>query len=228
MGWREQGEEDFTLFRELDEINTPQYDENNCAISADGLVLFWGNYFTFPPGGPGLTDVWFATRSSRFHPNGDPVRFENKQRLSIPVISSPIAELDPFITWNWPAPGSALYFLRCNPAACNSEIFRSAWVPVPPPPKSVPFIRGDANADKQIDISDAISILEWLFLGGKKPECGETADTNDDDRVDLTDAVNILYALFLGTGTIAPPNACGESGLLANEDTDCPSFAGCR
>jgi hypothetical protein len=32
------------------------------------------------------------------------------------------------------------------------------------------FIRGDTNGDGKIDISDAIYILQFLFLGGPAPE----------------------------------------------------------
>ena len=60
------------------------------------------------------------------------------------------------------------------------------------------FVRGDANGDLELDISDGIFTLSYLFLGGESPECDDAADTNDDGAVDISDAVNLLNFLFLG------------------------------
>ncbi len=76
---------------------------------------------------------------------------------------------------------------------------------------SIPFRRAEANADGQVDISDAISLLGWLFTGGSEPGCLESADANDDGSTDLSDAVYTLLYLF--QGGVAPPapgpDACG-------------------
>jgi len=68
-------------------------------------------------------------------------------------------------------------------------------------PPGVPFRRGEANADGLVDLSDAISVLRWLFSEGMEMSCLEAADGNDDGRVDLSDPVWLLRHLFLG----APP-----------------------
>jgi hypothetical protein len=62
------------------------------------------------------------------------------------------------------------------------------------------FVRGEANLDstKGPDISDAIAILNWLFLGGKELRCVDAADVNDDGAVDISDGVALLSFLFLG------------------------------
>ncbi len=59
------------------------------------------------------------------------------------------------------------------------------------------FIRGDANSDNHYDISDAIFLLHYLFLGGRAPQCLDPADTNDDGKVNITDAIYIINDLFL-------------------------------
>ena len=60
------------------------------------------------------------------------------------------------------------------------------------------FIRGDANADSNVELSDAVFTLNHLFLGGSQPVCEDATDTNDDGRVDLSDAIRLLNYLFLG------------------------------
>jgi len=65
------------------------------------------------------------------------------------------------------------------------------------------FLRGDSNHDQVIDMTDAIAILSYKFLGGPEPECMDAADINDDSAVNMTDSVFLLSFLF--NGTRAPP-----------------------
>ena len=56
---------------------------------------------------------------------------------------------------------------------------------------------GDVNQDHFHDISDPMSILSELFLGGGMI-CPAAADVNGDESVDLSDAVYMLNYLFIG------------------------------
>jgi len=67
------------------------------------------------------------------------------------------------------------------------------------------FVRGEATGDNRVDISDAVRILGWLFLGEFAPACIDAADANDDGRADLSDSVHILAYLFLGGAPPARP-----------------------
>ncbi len=73
------------------------------------------------------------------------------------------------------------------------------------------FRRGDANVDGRVDITDPISILDHLFIGGPASPCFGAANANDDHLLDITDPITLLSYLFLGTVTIpAPgPDHCG-------------------
>ncbi|MEM7232878.1 MAG: choice-of-anchor Q domain-containing protein [Planctomycetota bacterium] len=79
------------------------------------------------------------------------------------------------------------------------------------------FLRGDYNATATLDISDAISGLQFLKLGGAQPGCMDAADSNDDGRIDISDAINTLNYLFLGG---EPPPAPGAQvcGIDTTED----------
>lgn len=72
------------------------------------------------------------------------------------------------------------------------------------------FIRGDANQDGIVDLSDAVFTLNYLFLGGEVPKCLDASDVDDSGIIDLSDAVYLLNNLFLGGQVIPPPNALGE------------------
>lgn len=65
------------------------------------------------------------------------------------------------------------------------------------------FIRGDANQDGSIDISDPVFILNALFAGGAQPNCPDAADANDDGSVNVADGVFVLNFLFVA-GSAAP------------------------
>lgn len=68
-----------------------------------------------------------------------------------------------------------------------------------PPPGGVPqFIRGDANQDLVIDITDPIFLLNSLYgdQKGVRPPCIDACDVNDSGMVDLSDAVYLLIFLF--------------------------------
>jgi hypothetical protein len=65
------------------------------------------------------------------------------------------------------------------------------------------FIRGDANRDGKVSITDPLVTLAYLFRAGGVPRCEDGADADDDGRITITDAITILQYLFLG-GAILP------------------------
>ena len=67
----------------------------------------------------------------------------------------------------------------------------------------VPLLRGDANYSGGVDISDAIFILDFLFLGGPPPTCQPLADASADFSVDISDPIYLLTFLFLGGDGLA-------------------------
>lgn len=73
------------------------------------------------------------------------------------------------------------------------------------------FLRGNANNDASIDVSDAVFTLLFLFAGGDEPPCRDAADADDSGAIDMTDVVYLADALFNGGPT--PPAPFGQFGL---------------
>ncbi|MBI4606769.1 MAG: fibronectin type III domain-containing protein [Planctomycetes bacterium] len=101
----------------------------------------------------------------------------------------------------------------------------------PPPPVEV-FHRGDADQNKQLQLTDAIQVLGYLVLGAptRGPECFDAADADDNGSLQLTDAVRILGFLFLGGAAPPPPFDPAEPVCGADptpDDLGCASFEGC-
>jgi hypothetical protein len=77
------------------------------------------------------------------------------------------------------------------------------------------FVRADSNSDASVDVSDAVSTLSWLFLGGPLG-CEDAADSNDDGRVDIADPIYCLAFLF--TGGLGLPFPYPDSGVDPTPD----------
>ncbi len=75
-----------------------------------------------------------------------------------------------------------------------------------------PFIRGDANNDGAVQISDAISILSAQFSAGEFFDCPLAFDVNDDGSADIADAIYLLSFLFI-PGSPQPPMPFPDFGL---------------
>jgi hypothetical protein len=61
---------------------------------------------------------------------------------------------------------------------------------------------GDANSDGAVDISDAVSVISFIFSGGSAPaDCNYfrgKGDANGDGTVDISDAVYLISHIFSG------------------------------
>lgn len=66
-------------------------------------------------------------------------------------------------------------------------------------------MRGNVNGDggDQIDISDLVYLVDYMFTGGPAPPCDEEADVNGDGGIDISDLVYLVDYMF--TGGAQPP-----------------------
>jgi hypothetical protein len=116
----------------------------------------------------------------------------------------------------------------CLDVADDARCSPQTLVVVPPGGRVIP---GDANGDAGLDISDAVALLGFLFLGGGKTlPCGDGTvthpgnisflDWQPDGMVDISDAVAMLSFLFLGgsSHTLAVPGSVTPT---------CVPIAGC-
>ncbi len=59
-------------------------------------------------------------------------------------------------------------------------------------------ICGDANADDQINISDAVLLINYVFAGGPEPNPLTVGDTDCSGQVSISDAVLLINFIFAG------------------------------
>lgn len=125
-----------------------------------------------------------------------------------------------------------------SPFGAPSAVFEGAsssdaeltlsYAPLRPAPV---FLRGDCDGDGAVggNISDALTLLRFLFLGAQEPPCMKACDSNGDGSVEgsVLDAVYLLRYLFAGGPPPAAPfPGCGMEPIPS--ESTCASTASCR
>ena len=85
----------------------------------------------------------------------------------------------------------------------RTEGIRVSKLSIRPPPGGR-FVRGDANSDADVNISDPVAIFGLLFLGHARPSCLAAADADGNGQRELSDGIYLLNFLFLN-GPMPPP-----------------------
>ena len=103
----------------------------------------------------------------------------------------------------------------CDDADCSEEESCQA------PPETT-FVRGDANSDGSVNLTDGVVPLLYLFSGGAAPACLDSADTNDTGSIEITDAIIVFSWLFSGGMAPADPSPLSP-GYSSEECTGDPT-----
>ncbi len=90
------------------------------------------------------------------------------------------------------------------------------------------FERGEAVPDGNVDITDGIQIIGFIFLGTVlEIDCRDALDIDDNGRLEITDPIALLSHLFLGTAAPPPPwRSCGQDPTP--DESECVYFPGCQ
>jgi hypothetical protein len=155
-----------------------------------------------------VLDVGGAGGGSADPEHGVRLRWRNEaayQSIRIERDGEPLADVAGDLTgFIDGAPGAGLHRYRIAAIQGGRESFPVAVTALP---RGVPgtFVRGDANSDGWVDLSDPIWIVSHLFLGGPPPECLDAADADDSSRVSFDDILVLLIYLFRGVGPLPSP-----------------------
>ncbi|MEM7230932.1 MAG: hypothetical protein AAF517_02075 [Planctomycetota bacterium] len=68
----------------------------------------------------------------------------------------------------------------------------------------IEFLRGDANGDGSLSVSDVVFLLNFLFRDGPAPDCPNAADAHLNKRLQVADATMMLRVMFSGARMYAP------------------------
>jgi uncharacterized protein (TIGR02145 family) len=80
------------------------------------------------------------------------------------------------------------------------------------------YVCGDANGDDEVNVSDAVYIINYIFVGGDPPMPLESGDVNCDLTCNVSDAVWIINYIFVSF--FNPCDLYGD-GIL-DCDPNCP------
>jgi pimeloyl-ACP methyl ester carboxylesterase len=93
--------------------------------------------------------------------------------------------------------------------------------------KAASFIRSDVDANGTVEMTDAVHIFGFLFLGTPRIlSCNDAADANDSGEVDMSDGVYILVHLFNG-GREPPAPFPGCDNDTTDDALDCRLHSFC-
>ncbi len=121
--------------------------------------------------------------------------------------------------------GGRIDDFRVYRRALTDEEIATIMTGEPPAPK---FLRGDADGNGMLQITDAIATLNFLFVGNFTPTCMDALDWTDDGGVEITDAVASLDHQF-STGDPSPAPGSQNCGPDPTDDPlDCESFEACQ
>ena len=87
-----------------------------------------------------------------------------------------------------------------------------------------PFTPCDANNDGDINLADAVYLINTLIRGGDPLACFAAGDCNGDLMTDISDAVSVAHGLF-GLGTL-PGTSCIT--IEATEEVEIPDGFDCE
>ncbi|MEM7235562.1 MAG: hypothetical protein AAF517_25540 [Planctomycetota bacterium] len=92
------------------------------------------------------------------------------------------------------------------------------------------FVRGDVNQSGSLEISDAVSLLGYLFLGEQAlATCLDAADVDGNFRVDISDPLFLLNYLFLGGRQVPRPFPdCDMNFFRPEKQLGCPTYSPCE
>jgi len=93
-----------------------------------------------------------------------------------------------------------------NGASSSYETWLGIWPYMTP--GSDCGLPGDANADANVNVGDAVYIINYVFKGGAPPPNLNEGDANGDCGVNVGDAVYLISYIFKG----GPAPVCGCAG----------------
>ncbi len=161
------------------------------------------------PGGPALTGVFpekgpaaggtFVTLAGSGFTAGMTVSFRGVEAAGVNVLQADVAQaIAPPAAFPLPVDGKVDVEVVIPPASRVKLTRGFAYT------LEGGFVRGDVTNDRQVDISDSIASLFYLF-GGVSILCPDAADVDDSGIVNLTDIVASLNYLFKGGAPPANP-----------------------
>ncbi|MEM7235926.1 MAG: dockerin type I domain-containing protein [Planctomycetota bacterium] len=92
------------------------------------------------------------------------------------------------------------------------------------------FLRGDVNQNARVEVSDAVLILNHLFLGGDErvSQCLDAADVDDNGRILLADPIHLLLYLFQqGRKPAFPFPSCDWDRFRSPDALTCEEYEPC-
>jgi polyhydroxybutyrate depolymerase len=123
---------------------------------------------------------------------------------------------------------------RIKPTARDSALsrvvalmFASSLTLLAPNLVAAPFVRGDVDGGGTVEMTDAVQIFGYLYLGDPATiGCGDVADVDDNGVLEMADGIYILSHFFLGGPRPRPPYPRPGFDRTVNDPFPCGDVIG--
>ncbi len=146
-----------------------------------------------------LDDVEIVSEETR--DPGDIV-YTCEQTMEIDALSTAYCDFIP--SWN-AIPG--IYGMKITTSLTGDENPSNNQMTATTIMEQSPYLCGDVNDDGLINVSDAVFIINYVFLGSSAPDPLCIGDANGDDTINVSDAVYLINYIFI-PGSPAPVGDC--------------------
>ncbi|MEE9442398.1 MAG: dockerin type I repeat-containing protein [candidate division Zixibacteria bacterium] len=123
-----------------------------------------------------LLHIWLEDEDPEF----EDIILDNLDTNYAPI---PLSNFDLYFAYNW----RAKCINRVGLSTWSSQTFRMSF-----------YVRGDANVDDNVNIGDAVYIINHVFKGGPGPAQTLYGDANCDGELNVGDAVYLINHVFKG------------------------------
>ena len=169
-------------------------------------------YISLEEGTQLVENYWRLVYSARIH------NTEQKFRVILDPPLGEIACVDIYEPFENVIPGRVLLRDRSREVICTLTIRK--WI------MNGPFIRGDCNGDGKRNVSDAVTLLRYLF-GNEQVNCLDALDIDDSGSINLADALRLLMYLFKEGPPPSEPNNSCEPDPTWQDHLDCRIYKPC-
>lgn len=166
---------------------------------------------TFDPAGPSTTAMWTNASPSVFI---DVYVFRDPNLLFVGNIAGDSTDVN--VAPTEPGDVIALQFFTSQNGMCYGSDILGCTFPPPPGNAYIQAVCNGVGGTPQI--TSAIFVFNFLFLGGGPPPCKKACDANGDGSLNISDGIAILNYLFLGGRA---PTLWVDSNSDGNPDPTC-------
>ena len=193
----------FECYAPMEVTGMQVLDDTQTVVLIEDLTVT-GGFETIPEETTALYDIWLTnSNKALFQP--DP----NNYTFQINIANTDIISYTKTDDWQFNLTGGLV-----GQTSLTIDIVHSMTTDYSSPDIDVtvnaPYICGDADGSESVNVSDAVYIINYVFVGGDAPDPIESGDADCSGACNVSDAVWIINYVFVGGNAPGDTDGDGE------------------